>query len=103
MVEIVIQNRISVGILLAMDWMRRRGNARLVEGDRYHFVTAEIPDIADVNREIVPRLPLNIERFVERIGQLIIAVVNTEGEERSAGDDRVSVWQQLRDVRGIAG
>ena len=43
-------------------------------------MAAEIADVANVDSEVVTRLPLNVERLVERVGELVGAVVIAEGE-----------------------
>ena len=45
----------------------------------------EVPNISYVNGEIVTRLPLNIERLIHRVGQLVGAVVVPKREERDPG------------------
>ena len=64
-------NRVTIGVLLAMDRVRRRCNPRLVEGNRNNFMAAKIADVADVDGEIVPRLPLNVEGLIECVGKLV--------------------------------
>ncbi len=43
-------------------------------------MAAEISDIANVNRQVVPRLPLNVQRLIHRVGELVGAVVIGEGK-----------------------
>src|SRR5580692_925608 len=73
-------NRIAVSVVLLVgsacqEGMSRRGNLRLVKGEGDDFMAAEIPHVADVDGEVVTGLPLNVERLVERVGQLVGPVV----------------------------
>ena len=43
-------------------------------------MTAERVHVADINRQVVPRLPLNVERRVHRIGKLIVPCVDAQIE-----------------------
>ena len=55
--------------------MRRRRNLRLIEWQRHNLVAPQIADVSDVDRQIVARLPLNIQRLVHRVRQFVLAVV----------------------------
>ena len=61
---------------------------------------AKVADVADFDGEVVARLPLNVERLVERVRQLVVAVVIAEREERNAGCDCGRIRQN--EVGGIA-
>ena len=39
-------------------------------------MAAQVAHVANVNRQIIARLPLNIERLVERVGKLVLPVVH---------------------------
>ena len=45
-------------------------------------MAAQVADVADIDGQVVARLPLNIERLVHRVGKLVVAVVDRKGEER---------------------
>ena len=62
---------VSICVGLPMDGVCRRSDTGLIERKRYDFMTAEIADIADLNSEVVARLPLNIERLIDSIGQFV--------------------------------
>ena len=47
-------------------------------------MTAEIADVADLDGQIVTRLPLNVERLVQRVRQFVGAVVVGEREQRES-------------------
>src|ERR1700694_2131297 len=73
-------NRVAVGVILLKlrtleDRAGWRGNPRLVERQGNNFMAAEIADIANLDGEVATRLPLNVERLIERIGKLVGAVV----------------------------
>ena len=59
-----------------MGWLERR--SRLVERHRDHLVAAQIADIAELDGQVVARLPLNIQRVVDGVRQLVGAVVNAQ-------------------------
>src|SRR5579862_1924411 len=82
--------------------MGRCGDLRLIERQWHHFMAAQIADVADIDGQIIARLPLKVERFIHRIGQLVGAIINSKRKEWSAREDRIPVWQELRDVRGIS-
>src|SRR5580704_13395038 len=58
-----------------MNRVGRRGDLSLVERYGNDFVASQIPDIANLNRKIVARLPLDIEYLIERVGELVSPVV----------------------------
>src|SRR5713226_10761879 len=53
----------------------------------------EIADVTDGDREILARLPLNVERLVHGVGKLIPPVVIREREKLRAVGDGLSVRQ----------
>ena len=63
-------------------------------------MAADVADVANFNGEIVTRLPLNVERIVERIRKFVSAVVVGEGEQWQASGN----CRRIRNhqVRGIA-
>ena len=104
-VEVRIDDGIPVGVILlerstGMDWVRGRSDARLIERNRDHFMSAEIPDVADLDGQIVPRLPLNVKCVVDGVGKLVGAVVGCKGEQlllfcdacRYPGSRNCGVW-----------
>ncbi len=74
----------------------------LVEG-RNDLVAAEIADIADFDGEVVARLPLDVERVVEGVGQLVGAVVDAERDGLAERRSRccVGIGQVVVEVRGL--
>src|SRR5579863_8808349 len=76
-------NGVAVGVILfercpRIDGMARRSNLGLIEWEWNYLMAAEVADVADVDSEIVARLPLNIESLVHRIGQFVGPVVDGE-------------------------
>ena len=47
-------------------------------------MASEIADVADVNGQVVARLPLNIESLIDGVGQLVGAIVDAKGKQRRA-------------------
>ena len=104
-------NGVAVGVDLAVDGTRRRGDVGLIERNRDDFVDAVIADEGESEHEVVAGLPLQVERVVFGVGQLVGRVVARE-DERAAERDAVGgavgrgVGDELRDVgneRGDAG
>src|SRR5208337_2876535 len=99
---------VAVTVVLPVDGMRRRSDLRLVEGHRNHQVTPQVADVADLNQEVVARLPLNVQGVVDGVGQLVLAVINRNGKKRKPSfyprycgqiiDDicRIARWRRLR-------
>src|SRR5579871_897662 len=50
---------IAVGIDLAVDVVRGRGDTGLIEGNGYHLMAAEVADVSNLDGEIIARLPLD--------------------------------------------
>src|SRR5882762_555315 len=72
----IAKNRVAVSIVLLerRTWTDRvswRRNTRLVERYGNDFVAAEITHVPNLDHEIVTRLPLNVQRLVHGIGQLV--------------------------------
>ena len=86
-----------------MNGISRRSDARLVERHRNDFMAAEIADVANLDCQVLARLPLDIESAVDGIGQFVGAIVGSKGEQRSPGGDRRCIRQKVRNVGGIAG
>ena len=73
-------------------------------------MTAQVADVTDLDRQVVARLPLNIERVIDGVGQFVGTVVSGKGEKlraiddcrlRSAGTDRCLPdcrWERDREV-----
>ena len=64
-----------------MNGIRRCRNLRLVERHRDHLVSPKISDVANLNRQVLARLPLNVQGVVDRVGQFIGWIVDTKREE----------------------
>src|SRR5579864_8821801 len=80
---VLSDNRIPVGVVLLERrsfefWIRRGDDLRLIEGQRNNRMSSKISDVTDVDCEIVARLPLDVERLVHGIGELVGAVVVSE-------------------------
>jgi len=45
-------------------------------------MAAKIPDVSDLDHQVVTRLPLDIQRLIHRIGKLVRPVVIGEGKKR---------------------
>src|SRR5208282_5528369 len=80
--SIVVKDRVAVSVVLLktqritlQNGVGRRSDLRLVEWQGNDLVTAQVADIADVDGEVVTRLPLNVESLVERVGKLVGAIV----------------------------
>ena len=50
----------------------------MVEGDGNYLMTPQVADVADVDREVAARLPLNVQRLVHGIGKLISPRVGSQ-------------------------
>ena len=57
------------------------GDSGLVERNGNDFVPAEVANITDFDGQIIPRLPLKIERVVDGVGQFVGAVVGGKREQ----------------------
>lgn len=64
---------------------------------------AEVADIADLDGQIIARLPLDVQRVVDAVGKLVVAIVEGEREKRRAINDLGRGGKVIEDVRGIAG
>ena len=51
------------------------GRLRYIEGNRDHLMTAQVAHISDIDGKVVTRLPLNVERLIHRVRQLVVAVI----------------------------
>src|SRR5260370_41571438 len=76
--------RVAVGVILLKlrtleDGAGWRGNPRLVERQGNDFMAAEIADVSDLESEVATRLPLDIERMIDRVGEFVGSVVIGEG------------------------
>ncbi len=81
-----VRNGIAVGVLLRvreLGWkdVGRRGDAGLVERNGNDSVAAKVADVSDLDSQIVAWLPLNVERVVDGVRQLVGAVIGGKGEE----------------------
>jgi len=79
--------------------MRRRCDTRLIERYGNHLVTSQVPHVAHRDEQVVPRLPLNVQRLIEGIRQFIRPVVIREGKQRLTVCNGRGVWQD--DIGGI--
>ena len=98
---------VAVGVLLrvegaGVDGVGRRGDSRLVKWDGNHFVAAQVADVSDFDGEIVTRLPLDVERVIDGVGELVGTVISGKREERLAVDNGCFVGQVLIDACWIA-
>ncbi len=50
-------------------------------------MASKIADVADLNGEVVARLPLDVEDLVQSVGKLVLPIVVREGEQRRSGLD----------------
>ena len=78
-------DRVPISVVLLdrsarTDRMSRRGDLRLVEGQRNDLMAAEIADVADLDGEVAARLPLNVQSLVHGVRQFVGAVVIGERE-----------------------
>ena len=74
-------------------------------------MTAEIADVADFECQIVARLPLDVQRVVDTVGQLVGPVVDAERDRLTVVDhvgsavavvlNAVGVRQVIGQVRGL--
>ena len=71
-------NGVAVGVVLAVDRVAGGGDARLVERHGNHLVAAEVADVAKLDGQVVARLPLDVQRVVIGVGQLVGAVVDAK-------------------------
>ncbi len=71
----------------------RRSDTGLVEGDRDDLMPAAIADEADLDRQIVARLPLDVKSVVEGVRQLVGAVVYAQRNGLSVVEDTCCVGQ----------
>src|ERR1700728_2070036 len=86
----ISEDRVAVRVVLLKrsslaNGAARRRNLRLVERQGNYGMTPQVADVADLDREIVPRLPLNIQRLVHGVRKLVRAVVVREREQRNSG------------------
>ena len=63
-------------------------------------MTSEIAHVANFDREVLTRLPLNVERLVESIREFVGTVVIGEGEQRYISFDLARIRQ--KQILGIA-
>src|SRR5207302_6908650 len=61
---------------------------------------AEVADVADFDGEVVARLPLDVERVVVGVGQLVGAVIDAERDGLAALVDGGEVGQIVAEVGG---
>ena len=61
-------------------------------------MAAEIADVTNLDRQVLARLPLDIESAVDGIGQFVGAIVGSEGEQRSPGADGRCIRKIVRNV-----
>src|SRR5581483_12143756 len=61
-------HRVSVSVYLAVDRVRWACDLCLIEGNGNDLMTAEIADIADIDGQIIARLPLPVECVVDGVG-----------------------------------
>ena len=75
---------------------------RLIERNRNDLVTAEVADVAQFDGEIVARLPLDVERVVDGVGQLVGAVVDAERDRAGRSSSMLpAVGQVVVEVGGL--
>ena len=73
-----VGGRVAVGIVLTVNRSRGRRDVGLVERNRDHLVPAQVANVAKVEGQIVARLPLDVEGVVDRVRQLVLAIVNAK-------------------------
>src|SRR5580700_9818500 len=56
-------------------------------------MAAQVADVSDFKHQIVARLPLNVERLVHGVRQLVGAIVVGKGEQRGSALDCANVGQ----------
>lgn len=64
-------------------------------------MSAHVADVSDFDSEVITWLPLNVERVVDGVGQLVGTVENAKGDWLSAIDDAASVGQEFCQVRSL--
>ncbi len=92
---------VAVGVILPVNRRRRGRDVGLVERNRNDLMTADVADVADIDREVVARLPLNIQRVVEGIRQLVRAIVDAERDGLTVIVDGRKVGQIVAQVGGF--
>src|SRR5579864_59597 len=85
--------------------MGRGSYSRFVKRNRNDFMPSEIANISDFDREVAPRLPLNIERVIDGVRQFIRAVVGRKRKQLRRGETlyRGRVRQEFGYIGGIPG
>src|SRR4029077_9396562 len=78
------------------EWIGGRGDPGLVERNRNDFVPPESVHAADIDGQIISRLPLNVEGRVHGVGQLVIAGVSRQEKGNIAVLDSASIRERRR-------
>jgi hypothetical protein len=94
-------NVVTVRIDLAVDRTALGGNSRLVEGNWNDLMTTDIADVAEFNNPVVAWLPLDIQRLVVSVGQLVSAIVDAQRYGLSTIFDTRDIGQIFAEVRRL--
>ena len=75
-----------------MGWLNGNGN---------HLVASYLANVAELDGQIIARLPLKVEGVVNRVRQFVLSVVDTEGDRLPTVDDRGRVGKVSCEIRGF--
>ena len=64
-------------------------------------MAAQVADIANFNGQVVSRLPLDVQRVVHGVRQLVGAVVHAERDRLAAVHDAARGGQKTRQIRSF--
>ena len=96
--EVIVWRDSAVRIDLTVDGVLRRGDLRLIEGNRENFMQTVVADIPGAEEPTVSWLVLKIESPVLRIGQLVVNIVDAKQERPEWVAGWVITRLGLRDV-----
>ena len=68
-----------------MGWVE--SDIRLIERNRDYLMASQVAHVAHFNRQIVARLPLQVQRVVDRVRQLVGAVIDAQRDRLAIVDN----------------